>query len=75
RMQAGVGQGGPNEMAAAFDGGRAILIEFDLGRLLGEITPTAVVFFGEFQGTAEDRGQMQHGIVVAHLRDLRTRGR
>jgi hypothetical protein len=49
RMQAGVVQRRPDEIAAAVDGGRAIHIEFELGRFLGEITQAAVVLLGDFR--------------------------
>ncbi|QNG83987.1 hypothetical protein FLFIOBJN_04043 [Stenotrophomonas maltophilia] len=74
RMQAGIVQRGPDEITATVDGGRAIHIEFELSRFLREITQAAVVLLGDFQGTAVVRVQMLVGIVVAHLRVLRTRG-
>ncbi|VTQ65201.1 Uncharacterised protein [Stenotrophomonas maltophilia] len=70
RMQARIVQRRPDEIAAAVDGGRAIDIEFELGRFLGEITQAAVVLLGDFQGAAVVRVQMFVGIVVAHLRVL-----
>ena len=70
RTQAGVVQGRPDEIAAAIDGGRAINVEFELGRFLGEITQAAVVLLGDFQGAAVVRIQVLVGIIVAHLRVL-----
>lgn len=67
RMQAGVVQRCPDEIAATVDGDRAIHIEFELGRFLGEVTQAATMLLGDSQGAAVIRVQMLIGIIVAPL--------
>ncbi|MNV93447.1 hypothetical protein D3C71_1881430 [compost metagenome] len=65
-------QRGPDEIAAAVDGGWAIDVEAKLGRLLGEIAQAAVVLLADLKGAAVIRVAVLVGIVVYDLGVLHT---